>query len=189
MKRCPECRKDYLDDSLLYCLDDGAALVQGTVTNEPATVILSGDAISGEGLARQLPADKTGRLSTSISNVLTRVRLPWIVAAIFAGLAAVLGYAWLGRASSTAQVVWLTFTPPAELAFNDRHPDAAVISPDGQQIAFTATSADGKQMLYVRNLNSSGVKLLPGSENALEPFWSPDSRFGCIRIERQAQAL
>lgn len=41
MKRCPECRKDYLDDSLLYCLDDGAALVQGVV-GEPATAILSG---------------------------------------------------------------------------------------------------------------------------------------------------
>ena len=24
MKRCPQCRKDYVDDSLLYCLDDGA---------------------------------------------------------------------------------------------------------------------------------------------------------------------
>jgi TolB-like protein len=40
MKRCPECRKDYLDDTLLYCLDDGVALVQGVV-GEQATVILS----------------------------------------------------------------------------------------------------------------------------------------------------
>jgi len=24
MKRCPECRRDYYDDSLLYSLDDGA---------------------------------------------------------------------------------------------------------------------------------------------------------------------
>jgi hypothetical protein len=29
MKRCPECRRDYFDDSLLYCLDDGAALLEG----------------------------------------------------------------------------------------------------------------------------------------------------------------
>lgn len=41
MKRCPECRKDYLDDSLLYCLDDGAHLVQGVV-DEPKTLILEG---------------------------------------------------------------------------------------------------------------------------------------------------
>src|SRR5215207_3871840 len=44
MKRCPECRRDYVDDTLLYCLEDGAALVQGPVTasDEPQTAILSG---------------------------------------------------------------------------------------------------------------------------------------------------
>lgn len=29
MKRCPECRRDYYDDSLLYCLDDGSGLLEG----------------------------------------------------------------------------------------------------------------------------------------------------------------
>ncbi len=29
MKRCPECRRDYYDDTLLYCLDDGQALLEG----------------------------------------------------------------------------------------------------------------------------------------------------------------
>ncbi|MCC7306552.1 MAG: hypothetical protein IT173_03230 [Acidobacteria bacterium] len=29
MKRCPECRRDYYDDTLLYCLDDGNALLEG----------------------------------------------------------------------------------------------------------------------------------------------------------------
>lgn len=44
MKRCPECRRDYADDSLMYCLEDGVALVQGLVPSpdEPQTVILSG---------------------------------------------------------------------------------------------------------------------------------------------------
>ena len=47
MKRCPECRRDYTDDTLLYCLEDGTPLVQGTVpigqisADEPATAILS----------------------------------------------------------------------------------------------------------------------------------------------------
>src|SRR6185503_8353668 len=39
-----------------------------------------------------------------------------------------------------------------------------------------ATSSDSKSMLYVRNLDSSDATLLPGSDNSLEPFWSPDSR-------------
>jgi serine/threonine-protein kinase len=46
MKRCPECRRDYYDDSLLYCLDDGSALLEGPASNsspsdEPATAIMS----------------------------------------------------------------------------------------------------------------------------------------------------
>jgi TolB-like protein/Tfp pilus assembly protein PilF len=48
MKRCPECRRDYFDDSLLYCLDDGAALLEGPGSlssslpgaEEPQTAIL-----------------------------------------------------------------------------------------------------------------------------------------------------
>jgi len=43
MKRCPECRRDYYDDSLLYCLDDGTALLEGPSSgDEAATEILRG---------------------------------------------------------------------------------------------------------------------------------------------------
>jgi len=41
MKRFPECRRDYCDETLLYCLDDGAALLEGSASDEPATAILS----------------------------------------------------------------------------------------------------------------------------------------------------
>ena len=41
MKRCPECRRDYYDDSLLYCLDDGTALLDGPASFDgPPTEIL-----------------------------------------------------------------------------------------------------------------------------------------------------
>ena len=45
MKRCPECRRDYTDDTLLYCLDDGSALLDGPASGsgeESPTAILSG---------------------------------------------------------------------------------------------------------------------------------------------------
>jgi TolB-like protein len=29
MKRCPQCRRDYFDDTLRFCLEDGSALIQG----------------------------------------------------------------------------------------------------------------------------------------------------------------
>ena len=42
MKRCPECRRDYFDDTLLYCLDDGSALLDGPGSlDEPATAVYS----------------------------------------------------------------------------------------------------------------------------------------------------
>ncbi len=58
MKRCPECRRDYYDDTLLYCLDDGNALLEGPRSadisvrpspDEPATAILSEPPVSAGG--------------------------------------------------------------------------------------------------------------------------------------------
>jgi hypothetical protein len=40
MKRCPECRRNYYDDSLVYCLDDGTPLVDGPASAEAPTPIL-----------------------------------------------------------------------------------------------------------------------------------------------------
>ena len=48
MKRCPECRRDYYDDSLLYCLDDGSALLEGPGQERVATAILQGEVKGSE---------------------------------------------------------------------------------------------------------------------------------------------
>ena len=40
MKRCPECRRNYHDDTLSYCLADGSELVYGLEEDEPATALL-----------------------------------------------------------------------------------------------------------------------------------------------------
>ncbi|HJX93483.1 MAG TPA: protein kinase [Pyrinomonadaceae bacterium] len=105
-------------------------------------------------------------------------RPPWILAGAFALVAAaVILFTYFKNPSSAgATAVRLSFNPPPNLSFNDGLLDAAVISPDGQKIVFSASSSDGKSMLYVRTLDSSDATLLPGSDNAVEPFWSPDSR-------------
>lgn len=49
MKRCPECTRDYFDDSLLYCLDDGERLLDGPASFDgPATAVLV-DPVSAAG--------------------------------------------------------------------------------------------------------------------------------------------
>jgi Tol biopolymer transport system component len=50
-----------------------------------------------------------------------------------------------------------------------------IISPDGSAIAFTATDAGGKIALWVRPTDSLDARMLPGTEGAIFPFWSPDS--------------
>jgi len=103
-------------------------------------------------------------------------RLPWITAGLFALVAASLGVAYFNRPSTDQKAIRLTFEPPANLSMNDVQADAAVISPNGEKIAFSAISTDGKYVLYVRDLNSTEARALPGSDFPLVPFWSPDSR-------------
>jgi len=53
---------------------------------------------------------------------------------------------------------------------------APAISPDGRRVAFRARRADGMPLLWVRDLASDESQVLPGTEDASLPFWSPDSR-------------
>ncbi|HVF47488.1 MAG TPA: hypothetical protein VNA17_07980, partial [Pyrinomonadaceae bacterium] len=177
MKRCPECRKDYIDDSLLYCLDDGAELIQGSVTDEPATAIISPDHVSGERQTEVLKAHYPDRVTLSLPAFLSWRMLPWFAVGALALVACIFAYGYLnGPRQTEAAALRLSFEPPPELSFNDVQADWAVISPDGLKVAFTAIAEDGQSLLHVRELASSEVKPLPGSNDPLEPFWSPDSR-------------
>ena len=53
------------------------------------------------------------------------------------------------------------------------------LSPDGRQLAFLAPGTDGRNLVWIRALDSLEPRPLPGTENVLGPpvFWSPDSRF------------
>jgi Tol biopolymer transport system component len=70
----------------------------------------------------------------------------------------------------TPNVLRLSLLPPEGPVF-----DSFVISPDARRLAFTAY-LNGRMMLWVRDLDSLDAKLLPGTETAAFPFWSPDSR-------------
>ncbi len=50
------------------------------------------------------------------------------------------------------------------------------VSPDGAWLAYVARTAAGR-MLYVRDLSSSEVRPLPGTEGAVHPFFSPDGQW------------
>jgi serine/threonine protein kinase len=111
------------------------------------------------------------------SRLFGQARLAWLVAAAAVLIAALaLGVAYFNRSATDTRVVRFSFTPPPNLSFNDAQPDEVIVSPDGQKLAFTARSAEGKWQLWVRSLDSLEAQLLPGTDDPYEPFWSPDSR-------------
>jgi serine/threonine protein kinase len=65
--------------------------------------------------------------------------------------------------------------------FNIQLPAGALtfmLSPDGRQLAFLAPGPDGRNVVWIRALDSLEPHPLRGTENILVPtFWSPDSRF------------
>ncbi|CAN5378817.1 hypothetical protein BH10ACI3_BH10ACI3_16860 [soil metagenome] len=78
MKRCPECRRDYYDDTLLYCLDDGNALLDGPASvDEPKTQIMSHERASGEGETQLL--DRNSAVWPAVSQ---NRRMRYVVVAL-----------------------------------------------------------------------------------------------------------
>jgi Tol biopolymer transport system component len=104
-------------------------------------------------------------------------RVPWFVAAVALLIAIGAGVAYFQKRES-ANVVKSTILPPAGTSFVTMLPGAGppVLSPDGTQLAFTARDEKSKIMLYVRSLASLAAQALPGTDDAIYPFWSPDSR-------------
>jgi eukaryotic-like serine/threonine-protein kinase len=52
---------------------------------------------------------------------------------------------------------------------------SVALSRDGSRLAFPAV-ANGKRLLYVRDLRDMTARALPGTEEATDPFFSPDGR-------------
>src|ERR1700722_4617571 len=105
-------------------------------------------------------------------------RLPWLIAGIAALLGISMATAYILQRPKSVQVMRSSILPPAGTSLVTMLPASGppVLSPDGTQIAFTAREEKGRVQLYVRSLNSMTGRPLPGTDDAMYPFWSPDSR-------------
>jgi eukaryotic-like serine/threonine-protein kinase len=125
------------------------------------------------GIAEAAPA-MPGR---AIAQGRRRERMAWAfaalagVAALALGAVAATGWA---RAPRAAAMDVLSLLPSDSATFD--YGEAPQVSPDGRRIAFVAADDTGRSWLYIRERDSLATWPLPGTEDAFQPFWSPDSR-------------
>jgi Tol biopolymer transport system component len=95
-----------------------------------------------------------------------------------ASAAVSLAIGWLlphGTSALPATPLKLSITAPSSVELRPGIRGGSAISPDGRMVAFVA-SRNGKTMLWMRDLASLDARELAGGEDALLPFWSPDSK-------------
>jgi serine/threonine-protein kinase len=114
--------------------------------------------------------------------------LPWAVTGVTA--AALVGAVMMWspwRALPAPPVLRLITELGADAPLSIVAGAAAVISPDGRMIAFTAVGPDGAQ-LFLRRLGQLNATPLPGTAGAFGPFFSPDGQslgfFNASRLMR-----
>jgi eukaryotic-like serine/threonine-protein kinase len=129
--------------------------------------------IAEQGSQAAMPAPGTARRKV-------REQMAWALAAI-AIVVAVLATAvpYFRRTPAEVRAVRFTISPPEKGRFPVLvyAPVSLSVSPDGSRLAFIAVDSTGHSMLWIRDLDSPIAQPLPGTDDGVGPFWSPDSRF------------
>lgn len=177
MKRCPECRRDYFDDTLLFCLDDGAMLLEGPGSLEPRTEIIPGESKRGDAIYTQetkvLPSDP----GTNISSKYPALK----IAMTFVGLVllAAAGYGIYRYANASPvlpQVQRSTANIEIQRLTGDGKSRGAIVSPDGKLVAYIRTEGAERSIWMKQIATNTAIQLLkPGDLDRFDFLtFSPD---------------
>ena len=116
---------------------------------------------------------QAGVAAPLIARRRSRERLIWVLA-LLAAVAATAGV--MTRLRPSQDPLSYRFLLPQRDSGYSRAL-APVISPDGKQVVFMATSADGKPAAHVRRLDDFSVTVIPTVPwRSGDAFWSPDSK-------------
>ncbi|HKP68337.1 MAG TPA: hypothetical protein VJV05_03570, partial [Pyrinomonadaceae bacterium] len=183
MKRCPECRRDYYDDSLHYCLDDGTELLEGPASDarasEPATAVLPTVAIPSERPTLQ-HVDTEAKRSVSWSK--------W-TAALLLGLGFVAAAYWFLIRRDVAQI-----PPPqpklTQITFADGVEEYPAWSSDGIRVAYSGEVGNVRK-IFIKQIDSGDERQLTlGDTDDIQAVWSPDgSTILFVRAQKPNQKL
>ncbi|HXT19678.1 MAG TPA: protein kinase, partial [Thermoanaerobaculia bacterium] len=131
-------------------------------------------------LALEAVGEETAPVMAAAASVASRrrrvERAGWATAVglLLVGGLALLGVVLRGGNGNAAagRPLHLAVLPPAGMASTG----PLALSADGKNVAFAAWGDDGVPRLWVRSLEESEARQLPGTEDASLPFWSPDGR-------------
>lgn len=114
--------------------------------------------------------------------------VPTAIKADTASRAPLARWGWVSAAIAALAAIGLSIpamkhlgqSPPAEIRLDIATPETSrpqdfALSPDGRQIVYVARDASVER-LWLRALDSATAQPLAGTEGAMRPFWSPDSR-------------
>ena len=114
---------------------------------------------------------QTGVATPVSPRRLTRERLAWAVAILALLLAGVAVFR-SGRGTTGFAIPMRS-----SIILTDKSALRSIaLSPDGTRLAFVARDSAGKNLLWIRPLDSLAAQPLLGTENPSFPFWSPDGR-------------
>jgi serine/threonine protein kinase/Tol biopolymer transport system component len=100
---------------------------------------------------------------------------PWIVALAAALTLAGAGWWQATRPPPASPLIRLTAELGPGIAVDSQ--SLLAFSPDGTRLAFRMRGEDGKNVLAIRNLSDTKITPLAGTENGLNPFFSPDGQW------------
>lgn len=160
MKLCPQCRREYTDETLNFCLEDGSHLFDNP--DESATAFLPPSELPSEArteIVREAPESASGKHS----NRGFRISI----------LAGAIGLIILGGASAALYRSGWLVTDGHPVPFTDikierltSHGKAtqAVISPDGKQVVYVLDD-QGQRSLWLRQVATATEVQLTQPEN------------------------
>jgi Tol biopolymer transport system component len=191
MKRCPECRRDYTDETLNFCLDDGTALLEGPASGSsegPSTAVLhTTDSPSEAATRAQIsttdptaiyndPSLHSGDHLTGGRKRRTFTILLATFAAIVIGGGGFAVYKW----TNSSRAPFAMKAPKITRLTSSGRVVQAAISPNGRYVAYIQTGDADRQSIWMRQVAAaSDAQIVPEEDGVLYGglTFSPDGEF------------
>lgn len=110
MKSCPQCQRVYSDETLNYCLEDGASLVGNPDIHNSETAFLTPSISSSDAKTRSIEAEKNARITEAAPQVKGYRSAFLAVGILLVAAVGIAGY-WFYGSKSTGQISAIAVLP------------------------------------------------------------------------------